>query len=161
MKRAYFETHAVIYYIEQNPTYLPAMVSRMFSQAGEERICCVTSDLVRLETRVHPLRHGHSQLLNRFDEFFMATQQHSVPFGRAVFDLATQMRASHELKTPDALHLAAALESGCDEFWTNDDRLAKAATGRIEVINLKELKGISVDIEPLGNALTLKRLTPP
>ncbi|OIN90626.1 MAG: hypothetical protein AUJ20_14190 [Comamonadaceae bacterium CG1_02_60_18] len=140
MKRAYFDANAVIYYIEQNPTFLPVMVKRMFGLSGEELVYCVTSDLVRMETRVHPLRHGQIQLLNQFDEFFTANQQHIVLFDRAVFDLATQLRAIHELKTPDALHLAAALEAGCDEFWTNDDRLAKAALGRIEVINIKELQ---------------------
>lgn len=140
MKRAYLDANAVIYYIEQNPTYLPVMIKRMFGLLGEELVYCVTSDLVRMETRVHPLRHGHTQLLNQFDEFFTANQQHIVLFGHAVFDLATQLRAIHELKTPDALHLAAALEAGCDEFWTNDDRLAKAALGRIEVINIKELQ---------------------
>lgn len=140
MKRAYFDANAVIYYIEQNPTYLPVMVVRMFGLTGEELVCCVTSDLVRLETRVHPLRHGHTQLLSQFDGFFSANQQHIVPFDRALFDLATQLRSVHGLKTPDALHLAAALESGCDEFWTNDDRLANAALGRIAVINIKELK---------------------
>lgn len=141
MKRAYFDANAVIYYIEQNPTYMPVMVQHMFGRAGEELVCCVTSDLVRLETRVHPLRHSHTRLLSQFDAFFAANQQHCAPFGRAVFDLATQLRADHALKTPDALHLAAALESACDEFWTNDDRLVKAALGRIEVINIKELHG--------------------
>jgi len=141
MRRVYFDANAVIYYIEQNPIYLPVIVSRMFGLAGEELVCCVTSDLVRLETRIHPLRHGRTQLLSQFDAFFAANHQHIAHFGRAVFDLATQLRADHALKTPDALHLAAALESACDEFWTNDDRLAKAALGRIEVINIKELHG--------------------
>jgi len=36
--------------------------------------------------------------------------------------------------TPDALHLAAAIDAGCDEFWTNDRRLERAAAERIEVI---------------------------
>jgi len=48
-----------------------------------------------------------------------------------VFDLATELRARQGLKTPDALHLAAALHTGCDEFWTNDERLVRAASGRI------------------------------
>jgi hypothetical protein len=30
-----------------------------------------------------------------------------------------------------ALHLAAAILDGCDEFWTNDPRLAAAAGERI------------------------------
>ncbi|MGL4609627.1 MAG: type II toxin-antitoxin system VapC family toxin [Trueperaceae bacterium] len=36
------------------------------------------------------------------------------------------LRAFHNLKTPDALHLATALHHGCQEFWTNDLRLSKA-----------------------------------
>ncbi|WP_374114499.1 type II toxin-antitoxin system prevent-host-death family antitoxin [Microbacterium paraoxydans] len=37
--------------------------------------------------------------------------------------------ADSGLKTPDALHLAAAQLSGCTEPWTNDERLAAASPG--------------------------------
>lgn len=53
---------------------------------------------------------------------------------QAVFEQATELRAQHRLSTPDALHLAAAIDAGCEEFWTNDRRLECAAAGRIEVI---------------------------
>jgi predicted nucleic acid-binding protein len=52
------------------------------------------------------------------------------------FDLATELRARHGLKVPDALHLAAAIEGGCDEFWTNDTRLDKAASGYLKTVAL-------------------------
>ena len=42
---------------------------------------------------------------------------------RAVLDLATEVRARHGFKTPDAIHLSAAVSSGCDVFLTNDRRL--------------------------------------
>ena len=45
----------------------------------------------------------------------------------------TASRAAHRLKTPDALHLVAAIESRCNQFWTNDKRLAIAAAGHLEV----------------------------
>ncbi len=51
----------------------------------------------------------------------------------AVFNLATELRASHRLRTPDALHLAAALSAGCSEFWTNDTRLAAMAGQHLTV----------------------------
>jgi len=137
VKRAYFDANAVIYYIEQNQLHMPAMVSKMFGQAGEELVCCVTSDLVRLESRVQPLRKGQTDLLSRFDAFFMANQAHAVRLGTAVFDRATELRAQHGLKTPDALHLAAAIEAGCDEFWTNDLRLAKAAQGHLKIVTFE------------------------
>ncbi|MBK8598626.1 MAG: PIN domain-containing protein [Holophagales bacterium] len=39
------------------------------------------------------------------------------------FDLAADLRVQHGLKTPDAIHAAAAIRHGCSEFWTNDQRL--------------------------------------
>ena len=59
-----------------------------------------------------------------------------VPLDARAFDLATELRAQYRLKTPDALHLAAAISSECDEFWSNDDRLARIAGSRIEVVNV-------------------------
>lgn len=52
----------------------------------------------------------------------------------SVFDLATDRRARYGLKTADALHLAAAILSGCEEFWTNDSRFANAAANRLRVV---------------------------
>ncbi|MBS3952720.1 MAG: PIN domain-containing protein [Methylomicrobium sp.] len=40
---------------------------------------------------------------------------------------ALNLRVKHKIKTPDALHLATAIENGCTEFWTNDNRLKEAA----------------------------------
>ena len=39
---------------------------------------------------------------------------------------ATELRASHGLKTADALHLATALQHGCVALISNDKRLEKA-----------------------------------
>jgi len=44
-----------------------------------------------------------------------------------IFDQATNLRAKHSLKTPDAIHLATAQYYGCSELWTNDDRLNNSA----------------------------------
>jgi predicted nucleic acid-binding protein len=82
----------------------------------------VVSHLVRLECRVLPLRNDDANLVRRFDIAFDAAE--FVPMPPEVFDLAAELRARNRIKTPDALHLAAAIHNGCDEFWTNDDRLA-------------------------------------
>ena len=47
----------------------------------------------------------------------------------AVFLQAARARAQFGLKTPDAIHLAAAQHHRCAALWTNDDRLAQAAHG--------------------------------
>lgn len=56
-----------------------------------------------------------------------------------MFDLATELRARHGLKTPDALHLAAAIACGCNELWTNDGRLTRATDNRIRVVTFGQL----------------------
>ncbi len=44
------------------------------------------------------------------------------------------MRADLGFKTPDALHLAAAIEGGCDRFLTNDARLSRCTDIAVEVL---------------------------
>jgi predicted nucleic acid-binding protein len=108
----------------------------IYSQAltpAEDPPSVYFSELTRLECRVGPVRKEDPDLLAKFDAFFAIRGVERIPWDREVFDLATQIRAKHGTKTPDALHLAAAVVGQCDEFWTNDHRLNAAARGRIEI----------------------------
>lgn len=96
----------------------------------------VFSELTRMECRVLPLRAGNTVALTAFDELFSNSLYEFATLDRAASEEATALRAAHGLKTPDALHLAAALQAGCSEFWTNDQRLVQAAQGRLQVVNL-------------------------
>lgn len=78
-------------------------------------------------------------MLARYDRFFSTPGYIHILLDSTAFDLATELRARHGLKTPDALHLAAAIASGCGELWTNDGRLTRAADNRIRVINIDQL----------------------
>ncbi len=82
-----------------------------------------SSELVRLEARLLAVR----------DNFFSVCD--FVYLNRSVFDLATTLRAENNLKTPDALHLAAAIESNCSELCTNDKHLLKISRQHIKVID--------------------------
>ena len=57
-----------------------------------------------------------------------------VVLSREVMDRATNIRAQYGLKTPDAIHLAAAVMSNCDIFLTNDHRLDRFGDIAIEII---------------------------
>ena len=97
----------------------------------------VSTELARLESRVSALREQHTAHLATYRQLFEDCEMQ--PMDRAVFDLATDLRVRHRLKTPDALHLAAALHSGCGEFWTNDERLVAAAQSHLEIVTLSNL----------------------
>jgi predicted nucleic acid-binding protein len=92
-----------------------------------------STELARLEARLLAVRQNNETALQQFDRFFTVCEM--IDLNRAVFELATTLRAESQLKTPDALHLAAAIQSGCSEFWTNDKQLVKAAGKRLMVVD--------------------------
>jgi hypothetical protein len=51
-----------------------------------------------------------------------------------VIDRATELRARHGFKSPDAIHLATALESGANEFWTGDAALSRCTDVVVTVL---------------------------
>ena len=80
----------------------------------------VCSEMVIAETLVRPLREGHAELETAFRAVFAAPEVQLVPATRQVWEDAARIRAASGLKTPDALHAATALRSGCALFITND-----------------------------------------
>lgn len=92
------------------------------------------SDLVRLECRIKPIMTQDTTKLAIFDAFFTRPDIRMVPISSAVFDRATHIRAAHKFKLADALHLAAAVESNCDGFLTNDTRLSAFTDVAVEVL---------------------------
>lgn len=126
----------VIYLVERHRDYADALRQRLLTPSGSPAVKLVVCELVRMECRIKPVREGDRDLIERYDAFFGTAGLVWVPMDRAVFDHATGLRADHRLRTPDALHLAAAMVSGCEEFWTYDSRLAVAARNRLEVIDL-------------------------
>ena len=132
MSRAYLDSCIVIYYVERESAIATRIGAAL--RAFEPDSVVVVSDLVRMECRVRPRRLADNPLLARYDMFFVRGQVIVAPMHTATFDLATDLRARHGLKTPDALHLATALEQGCDEFWTRDRRLESAAGTHLRVL---------------------------
>ena len=97
-----------------------------------------SSELARLETQVLPIKHNNVFSLTQFDRFFLLCTL--IDMNRDVFDMATKLRADSSLKTPDALHLAAAIHAGCSQFWTNDKKLVKATGKSLMVLDWAALE---------------------
>jgi predicted nucleic acid-binding protein len=128
--RAYLDSCVFMYLVEHAPVFWTAIRERLFGQ--RPRICWTA--LTRLECRVKPLRNQDVALLEKYEAFFALPDNIYLGLEWSSFQLATELRARHGLKTPDALHLAAAIEGGCDEFWTNDHRLDNAASRHLKTV---------------------------
>jgi predicted nucleic acid-binding protein len=122
MRKVYLDTCCVIYLLEDVPGFSATMLAHLAS--NPDAILCV-SPLVRLEVLIKPLADGNQTLANDYQDFLAAQQWLTI--SDAEFARAAELRATHRLKTPDALHLATANRYACAEFWTNDDRLKQAA----------------------------------
>jgi predicted nucleic acid-binding protein len=138
MRYVYLDSCIVIYLVEGVEPWR-SRIRSCFMPPNLNRVSIGFSDLTRLEARLGPKRRQDSQTLQRFDEFFATPGFRRIGLDTSVFDLAPDLRATHQLKTADALHLAAAISAGCDEFWTNDTRLNKAAEQCLSVIPVDSL----------------------
>ncbi len=136
MLLTYLDANTTIYFVEKVAPYYQGIRQRMTDAQGKPKVRCVVTELLRMEVRVKPLREDDQNALNDFETFFDAFANQTITLDKPVFELATELRVRHGVKTPDALHLAAAIHAGCNQFWTNDTKLAKAAEGRIDVVDI-------------------------
>lgn len=135
MRRIYLDSCTVIYAIEGTPK-LRARIGALLLPPNEASPCVIFTDLTRLECRVKPLAEEDAGLLELYDNFFSTPGYELHALDTFTFDLATDLRAQYRIRTPDSLHLAAAIAAGCAEFWTNDAHLTQAASDRIAVVTI-------------------------
>lgn len=128
--RYYLDTAPIVYTVETSPLFAQK-VDAVLARPG---LTLITSEMARLECRVKPMHDGNLSLLQDFDDYFNNTITEIIPLTRDVIDRATEIRAQYNFKTPDSLHLAAAITANCDVFLTNDHRLSRFTGIMIEVI---------------------------
>jgi len=120
----YLDTCLLIYAFERHPDHGDQVRRAM---AGEPPDRFAISALVQFECLVAPMRDGNLELQHYYEQGL--SQFVHLPMSLPVFTHGALLRARFGLKTPDALHLAAAQFHGCDALWTHDHRMAKAGHG--------------------------------
>jgi predicted nucleic acid-binding protein len=129
----YCDSVVLIYFFDHTGPFNVRATHRLGALAAAKDRLAI-SDLVRLEYRVKPLKDGDAVKLTLFDAFCARPDVQVVPITTAVFERATLIRATHSFKLADSLHLACAVEGGCDRFLTNDNRLSAFTDIPVEVL---------------------------
>ncbi len=127
--RLYLDTAPVIYVVEQVPDFS----EKILHYIQKPDIELVVSDLTWMECRVKPLTENKETLLADYDKFFSQSAIEIVELSRRVLERAAHIRSQYNIKTPDAIHLGAAIISKCDIFLTNDRRLERFKDSHITV----------------------------
>ncbi|MEX2173838.1 MAG: PIN domain-containing protein [Pirellulaceae bacterium] len=138
----YLDTVIVIYAVEGNPADQQRALNHLatLEQAGHR---FAISELTRMECLVPVVGLVGGQRLSDFFRFFHGPNLRTICLTAAMHARASAIRGGNTYPTSqpakakryglaDALHLAAAIESGCDVFLTNDDQLANFAEFKVE-----------------------------
>lgn len=114
------DTDPLIYFIEEHPTYLESM--RYFFEAvdrGDFNV--ITSTVTLLEVLVQPFRHNNAELADEYRDILLNSANLSTAgISEPVAERAAKLRAEYDIRTPDAIQLALAIEEGASFFVTND-----------------------------------------
>ncbi len=129
----YLDANIVIYLVEQHPlggTRAQTRIDQLRSGGDQVAI----SDVHRLECLVGPLILNDLGTLADYLAFFNDPDVTAVPLIATAWERAARIRAAHNIRALDALHLAAAVEYGCGRFLTNDAQLGRFPDITVELL---------------------------
>lgn len=132
--KLYLDASAIIYSIESTLPLRQAVLSRITEVEREPNGQLLTSRLSRLECRVRPLRERETRLLETYEGFFALASLRVIEITADVIERATELRVRYGLKTPDAIHLATAIELQADAVLTGDRDLARCTDVKVETL---------------------------
>ena len=130
------DTAPLIYFIEENPAYIETV--RFFFEAMDRGdFLVVTSTVTLLEVLVHPLRSNNIELATEYRDILLNSKLTTLEVSSSIAEQAAQLRAVHNIRTPDAIQISAALSAGASHYFTNDIRLPEIPS--IQILSLDAL----------------------
>ena len=123
MKRIFFDTNVFIYMfegLEPNRSRMKEIRRRMIERGDR----LFTSAMTLGELLVKPTKLGQTSLIEQYDRAIRSTAD-VISFDSQVAWRFASLRATHNIRSADAIQLACAAHSGVDLFITNDQQLQK------------------------------------
>lgn len=131
------DTPILIYLLQEDPHYY-SDVRQLFEMIEKGQMKALFSIIGMIELFTGVLKKGRNDLVRDY-KLLLSDLPHFEIYSidETIVDLAAQLRAKNELKTPDAIHIATAIAKGADYFLTNDRRLKKIK--EIKIITLNDI----------------------
>jgi predicted nucleic acid-binding protein len=119
-RRIGIDTNIFIYQLEATPKYLP-LTDCVFSWLEFTDSAAVTSTVAMIEVLVKPYRESAIATVDKCRALLSIYPNLAwISPGLALADLAAEIRATHRLRTPDAIQTATALQGRATAIVTND-----------------------------------------
>ncbi|MCX7115295.1 MAG: PIN domain-containing protein [Gammaproteobacteria bacterium] len=125
--RIFLDACIIIYWVEAAHPFYADLLAKLQHIAEEHPDHILTvSRLSLLECLVKPLRMHEKKIVNDYQTFFESPAVSIIELDHQVIDIATHLRATCNLRTPDAIQAACCLSINSPHlFLTNDKRFAK------------------------------------
>jgi len=131
------DTSVWIYHFEGSATYGQA-ADGVLEAVNAGHVAAVVSELVLLELLFAPLKKGAQGVADEIELTLLHFPHLQLaPVTRSVLVRAAEIRASYGLRTPDAIMVATAVESGATLAITNDDAWKRVT--EVDVLLLGDL----------------------
>ncbi len=136
----YFDTNVFIYAIEGHDEYYD-LLSYLFKHIENNHLLTVTSELTLAECLVKPEKDKNNEAIEHYKQHIKNSKQLKVvPISRRILINAAKVRSQLQLKLPDAIHMATAIDQNCKTFVTNDKKLRTPT--EMQRIDMKDLDAI-------------------
>ena len=133
------DTSPLIYFVEQNPLYVDFM-REIFKRTTDGDIQMCSSVITLTEVLVQPFRQNNLTLAADYrDLLFNGTNFRLFSLTVSIAERAAKLRAKYNLRTPDALQIATALDNNCGAFLCNDKNLKRVTELEILILDQIEL----------------------
>lgn len=136
-KTVFLDTAPLIYFIEGHSEYQKKLMDCFIANDNGD-FSFITSSITLLEILVKPLRERKPKLVGQYKEILLNAPGILIAeVSNDIAEGAAELRAKYNLKTPDAIQVATAVENQADYFFTNDYRLA--VIEEIRIVTLQDL----------------------
>lgn len=135
IQKIYFDSAPIIYYTEDRIPFAD-IIEKLMRHIIQNNIQIITSVISVSECLTKPIRENDTKLITIYERFFEQTQNMNVvDISFSIARKSADLRAQYGLRTPDALHIATAIISGCQAFLTNDIALKRINELKVWVLD--------------------------
>jgi predicted nucleic acid-binding protein len=138
VNRAYLDSGIIMRLVEGRPERHAFLHERVRSFPLR-----VTSVIARTECLVIAIREQIDGLVSVYEEAFAFEELDVVEVDAAIADEAARIRASFNLKVPDAIHVATALCRGVTHLLTTDSDLVRCH--QYKNLNVEVIPRVAID----------------
>jgi predicted nucleic acid-binding protein len=133
------DTAPIIYFVEAHPQY-DSLITSVFQHVANGTVTAVTSVIALSEVLIQPLRQANAVLQQEYRDLLLHSANfQTLAISAEIAERGAELRARHNLRTPDALQVATSLVAGCEAFLTNDRGLQRVTELRVLVLDDLEL----------------------